>query len=140
MRWLPRATDNYSFSFRASELRSTNSGNVYLGVQVQAAAGSNLQPAVPQIAGLTPVFTSTGTGSAFALFDITQAGLELLSISGANAATSGGYTAAAFRGRRRQRRRHGGRHRRPAAGGGHGQLRRPAELRGRAPTSPRAAP
>jgi YD repeat-containing protein len=86
------ATDNYSFGFRASEIHSTNSGSVYLGVEVQAAPGSNLQPAVPMIAGLTPVVSSTGTGSAFALFEITREGLELLSISGGNAATTGGYT------------------------------------------------
>ena len=90
------ATNNYSFSFRASEISSTNSGRVFLGVEVQAAGGSTLQPAVPQIAGLTPVATTTSAGSAFALFQVTQEGLELLSISGANAATSGGYSVQLF--------------------------------------------
>ena len=90
------ATDNYAFTFEPTELQSTNSGTIFLGVQVDAASGSTLQPALPQIAGLTPVATSTSPDSAFALFHVTQAGLDLLSISGTNAATNGGYTLQLF--------------------------------------------
>jgi len=85
-------TDRYAFSLRPSELLATASGTVYLGISVQAAAGSVLQPAVPALAGLTTLATHTSTTSAFALYDITQAGLERLDLSGANSSTSGGYT------------------------------------------------
>jgi YD repeat-containing protein len=85
-------TDRYAFSFRPSEIQATASGEIYLGISVQAAPGSLLQPAVPSIAGLTPLLSHTTANGAFALFAITQAGLERLDISGANGSTSGAYT------------------------------------------------
>ncbi len=72
------------------------SGSVFVGIQVQAATGSNLQPAVPQIPGLTPRLSSTGAHTAFALFNINQAGLEQLDIAGINAATSRRYSLQLF--------------------------------------------
>ncbi len=85
-------TDRYSFTFTAADLRGIASGTVYLGVVVQAASGSNFQPAIPQIPGLTPRLSSSGTGTAFAIFGISQTGLEQLTVNGANATTSGAYS------------------------------------------------
>ena len=89
-------TDRYAFMLTPAELRGTTPGSVFVGIQVQAATGSNLQPAVPQIPGLTPRVTSTGAHTAFALFNINQAGLEQLDIAGLNAATSGAYSLQLF--------------------------------------------
>src|SRR5262249_1971222 len=49
-------------------------------------------PAVPVLAGLTPLVQRTAPGSAFALFAIDTPGLQLLEITGAGATTSGAYT------------------------------------------------
>src|SRR5262249_10345679 len=89
-------TDRYAFTFRPSEIHSPTGGSIYLGVQVQAASGSSLNPAVPQIAGLTPGASSTGPGTSVALFDINREGLQLLQLSGANATTNGAYTLQLF--------------------------------------------
>ena len=85
-------TNRYTFSLRPSELLATASGSVYLGISVQAAAGSALHRACPRSTGLTPLVTHTTRHGAFALFEIGQAGLELLDVSGASGATAGGYT------------------------------------------------
>src|SRR5262249_4613203 len=66
------------------------------GVQVQAAPGSGLQPAVPVIPGLTPLASGAGPAGAFALFSVSREGLELLEVSGANATTAGGYSLRLF--------------------------------------------
>ncbi len=86
------STNSFTFLLTASEVASPPSGTVYLGVEVDAAAGSTVQPAVPAVAGLTPLVQHSSSDSAFALFAVSRAGLELLQISGANAATSGAYT------------------------------------------------
>jgi YD repeat-containing protein len=98
----PGGTDRYAFGFRSSEITATTAGTVFLGVQVEAAAGSSFQPAVPVVAGLTPLATEItlateiSAASAFALFDITREGLERLDVSGANAASGGAYTLRLF--------------------------------------------
>src|SRR5262249_31907382 len=74
----------------------TASGSVFLGVSIQATAGSSLQPEVPRIAGLTPLLTRTGTNSSFALFSVTSEGLKQLQVLGRNGTTSGGYTLRVF--------------------------------------------
>ena len=51
----------------------------------------------------------TSANGAFALYAISQAGLELLDVSGANGATTGGYTLHMFVAGDVERRRHGGR-------------------------------
>jgi YD repeat-containing protein len=89
-------TDRYTLGLRSSELASTTSGEVYLGISVQATAGSALQPAVPALAGLTPLVSRTTAHGAFALYAITQSGLELLQLSGANGTTAGDYTVHLF--------------------------------------------
>lgn len=89
-------TNRYAFVLTPSELGGTASGTVFLGVQVKAAAGSGLQPAVPQIPGITPRYSSTSAGSAVALFNLSQAGLELLDIAGINATTAGAYSLTLF--------------------------------------------
>ncbi len=88
----PGATDSFSFMLTAAEVASTSSGTVLVDVYIDAAAGSSVQPAVPVIAGLTPIVERTGTGTAFGLFAIDRAGLELLEVAGASTATTGKYT------------------------------------------------
>src|SRR5262249_24640495 len=58
------AVDRYAFSVRDSELRSTATGTILLGVEVRAAPGSGLAPAVPVIPGFTPLTTRQAAGSA----------------------------------------------------------------------------
>ena len=89
-------TDRYAFVLTPSELAGTASGTVFIGVQVQAAAGSSLQPGVPQIPGLAPSYSSSTPGSTFALFSLTQSGQELLDITGINATTAGAYSLTLF--------------------------------------------
>ncbi|MEM9272984.1 MAG: CARDB domain-containing protein, partial [Cyanobacteria bacterium P01_F01_bin.143] len=69
-------SDFYSLGFRDSEINSTATGFVLLGVDVDG------NTELPTIEGLTPVTsqTNTDTNSSFALFTIEQAGLNLLSI------------------------------------------------------------
>jgi len=90
------ATDSFAFLLTASEVASTSTGSVLVGVDIEAAAGSAVQPAVPAIAGLTPLVQHTGPGSAFDLFAISRAGLELLQFAGADAGTTGAYTLQVF--------------------------------------------
>src|SRR5208283_326057 len=87
-------TDSFAFLLTASEVASTRSGTVLVGVAIQAAAGSSVQPAVPAISGLTPLVQRTGPGSAFGLFAVSREGLELLQLTGAG--TSGAYTLQLF--------------------------------------------
>ena len=74
-------TDLYSFGFRESEINSTNTGFVLLGVDL---SGTN---ELPNIEGLTPVSTTTTEGSSFALYTIDREGLNLLSVN-----SDGDYT------------------------------------------------
>ena len=66
--------DRYIFSFRESEIRSTATDFVYLGIDVTGV------DSIPEIEGLTPVSTISGNSSSFALFAIEKEGLNLLSI------------------------------------------------------------
>ena len=78
-------SDLYSFIIRDSEIAAANNGSIYLGVVVTAQNGSTLAPSIPTLSGLAPIaFNSDGT-SAFALFKIDHAGLQLLKIAGQNA-------------------------------------------------------
>src|SRR3990167_6664639 len=86
------ATERLAFSVRQSEIDATPGGAVLLGVVMGASSG-NLAPALPQIAGLTPVLTRVQGNQAFALFRIDQAGLQLLQLAGAGA---GGYSLRLF--------------------------------------------
>jgi YD repeat-containing protein len=73
--------DRFTFSLRDSELGSTATGTVLLAVSVNNA----LNPAVPLISGLTPIVTQSDADSAFALFAVDRAGLNLLQLGGASA-------------------------------------------------------
>jgi VCBS repeat-containing protein/YD repeat-containing protein len=86
------ATERLAFSVRQSEIDATPGGAVLLGVVIGASAGT-LAPALPQIAGLTPVLTRVQGNQAFALFRIDRAGLQLLQLAGAGA---GGYALRLF--------------------------------------------
>ena len=75
------SVERYSFAVRPSEIQYAD-GAMYLGVTVEAAPGSSLVPALPVIAGLTPLpGTVVVSGSrAFGLYRIDSAGLKLLEI------------------------------------------------------------
>src|SRR6185503_15616645 len=90
------ATHRYSLAIRSSEVVSSGSDAVYLGVVVEAEAGSTLAPALPQIAGSTPIASRTEASRAFALYRIDRAALEVLEIAGANGATAGAYSLRLF--------------------------------------------
>ncbi|MDH5639643.1 MAG: putative Ig domain-containing protein, partial [Nitrospira sp.] len=80
------SVDQLVFAVRPSEIIATNSGDVYVGVIVEGTdpllPGSvPLAPAVPTIAGLTPVASSSNGGSSFGLFRIERDGLYLLNVS-----------------------------------------------------------
>ena len=66
----------YSFGFRDSEILSTNTGSILLGVDF---SGTD---ELPTVEGLTPVSTQTSTGTSFALYTIDREGLNLLSVNG----------------------------------------------------------
>ena len=89
-------TDYVSFNLRTSELDSTPTGEVLVGVEVTAANGSSLDPGVPEIAGLTPLIERSGNGTSFAVFAVSREGLDLIEIAGANAATAGDYSLRLF--------------------------------------------
>ena len=86
------ATDTYTFLLTAAEMGSTASGTVLVSVWINAASGSSLQPAVPVIAGVSPLVQRTGSGTSFGLFALDRAGLERLEIMAASGGTSGGYS------------------------------------------------
>jgi len=69
---IPQSPNLYSFALRESELKSTNSGSVLLGIDL---TGTDQ---LPTIEGLTPVSSTAG----FALFSIDREGLNLLSVKG----------------------------------------------------------
>src|SRR5262249_48631216 len=80
----------YVFRIYDDELASTATGHVFLRVEVHGTDGTFL-PALPVIAGLTPLETHTGNGRANALFEVDGQGLLLLEVSGANATTAGSF-------------------------------------------------
>nr|WP_319423729.1 putative Ig domain-containing protein [Pleurocapsa sp. FMAR1] len=67
----------YSFGFRDSEILSTNTGSVLLGVDL---TGTD---ELPTIEGLTLLSTQTTADSSFALYTIDKEGLNLLSVNDA---------------------------------------------------------
>ena len=75
------STDQLVFSVRPSEIASTGSGDVYVGVIVEDLTGSGLLPAVPSIAGLTLVASNTSGSSAFGLFRVEREGMYLLDVT-----------------------------------------------------------
>ena len=89
-------TDRFSLALRPSELTSTPSGSVYLGVVVTADTASTLTPGVPQLAGLTPIASNTQGAESFALFKVDRAAIHLLEITGSDAITNGAYSLSIF--------------------------------------------
>jgi YD repeat-containing protein len=83
------ATDYFAFSVRASEIKPTAVGELLVRVSVRATSGT-LQPALPQIPGLTPRSTFVGAGHADALFAISRESLYHVAVSGA-AGTAGNF-------------------------------------------------
>ncbi len=79
-------TDRYSFSVRESEVGSTATERVLLGVEVLAQPGSGLQPTIPEVEGLKPIAVQVDNERAYALFAVDQAGLQVLEVSSAGGA------------------------------------------------------
>nr|WP_013334799.1 CARDB domain-containing protein [Gloeothece verrucosa]ADN18050.1 YD repeat protein [Gloeothece verrucosa PCC 7822] len=69
-------TDYYNFNLRESELRSTATGRVLLGVEVQGVNG------LPVLQKGTLVASKTTSNSTFGLFSLSDEGLNLLSVTG----------------------------------------------------------
>jgi VCBS repeat-containing protein len=88
-------TDQLTFTVRPSELTSTASGSIYLGFIVNANAGG-LTPGVPVLSGATLVASQASGNTAFALYKVDQAGLELLKIAGSTAQAAGAYSLEIF--------------------------------------------
>ena len=89
------ATDQLVFSVRPSEIISTNSTDVYVGVIIEA-NGSSVFPGLPTIDGLTALVSNVTGNKSFGLFRIEKEGLQLLKITGANGTTAGAYSVKLF--------------------------------------------
>ena len=89
------ATDQLVFSVRPSEIISTNSTDVYVGVIIEA-NGSSVLPGLPTIDGLTALVSNVTGNKSFGLFRIEKEGLQLLKITGANGTTAGAYSVKLF--------------------------------------------
>ncbi|MCB1966835.1 MAG: hypothetical protein KDI64_12570, partial [Candidatus Accumulibacter sp.] len=83
--------DRLAFTLRDSELASTASGAVYLGLIVEGSGG--LLPQIPVLQGLSPVASSVQGNRAFALYRLDRAGLKLIEVS---AASAGSYQLSLF--------------------------------------------
>ncbi|HND23400.1 MAG TPA: putative Ig domain-containing protein, partial [Rhodocyclaceae bacterium] len=83
--------DHYAFTLRPSELASTASGSVYLGIVVEGHNG--LAPVLPVMPGLTAIASSVVGNRAFALFKLDAAGLAQIDVAGSGV---GDYTLSLF--------------------------------------------
>ncbi|MBE9097505.1 dockerin type I domain-containing protein [Tychonema sp. LEGE 07203] len=81
--------NQYTFNITNSELNSTVSDTVLVGISVESKDGSQGLPELPEVGKLTPILTSTNTNSNYSLFSINRSGLNLLNL---NSASSGAYT------------------------------------------------
>lgn len=81
--------NQYTFGIASSELNSTDSDTVLVGISVESKDGSQGLPQLPEVGGLTPILTSSDTNSTYSLFSINRSGLNLLNLNGAS---SGAYS------------------------------------------------
>lgn len=72
--------NQYTFGIANSEVNSTDSDTVLVGVSVASKDNQGL-PELPEIGGLTPILTSTNTNSTYSLFSIKHSGLNLLNLN-----------------------------------------------------------
>jgi hypothetical protein len=84
--------NQYTFSIASSELNSTDSDTVVVGISVESKDGSQGLPELPEVGGLTPILTSSDTNSTYSLFSVKSSGLNPLNLKGASSSTSGAYT------------------------------------------------
>jgi len=84
--------NQYTFSIASSELNSTDSDTVVVGISVESKDGSQGLPQLPEVDGLTPILTSSDTNSTYSLFSVKRSGLNLLNLNGASSSTSGAYS------------------------------------------------
>ncbi|TAG21642.1 MAG: hypothetical protein EAZ39_04320 [Oscillatoriales cyanobacterium] len=82
------SANQYTFSIANSELNSTDSDTVLVGISVESKDNQKL-PELPEIDKLTPISISTNTNSNYSLFAIKKSGLNLLNL---NSASSSAYT------------------------------------------------
>jgi len=75
--------NQYTFSITNSEVNSTDSDTVLVGVSVASKDNQGL-PELPEIDKLTPILTSTNTNSNYSLFSIKHSGLNLLNLNSAS--------------------------------------------------------
>jgi predicted chitinase len=80
--------NQYTFNITNSEVNSTDSDTVIVGVSVESKDNQGL-PELPEVDKLTPILTSTNTNSNYSLFSINRSGLNLLNL---NSSTNGAYT------------------------------------------------
>jgi YD repeat-containing protein len=89
--------DQFTFTIRNSELRSTESGLVLVGIEIKATSG-NLKLAAPTINGLTPLSTPrifADGKRVYALYAIDREALYAINIQGADN-TTGAYSLKLF--------------------------------------------
>ena len=84
--------NQYTFSIASSELNSTDSDTVLVGISVESKDGSQGLPELPEVGGLTPILTSSDTNSTYSLFSINRSGLNPLNLKGTSSSTSGAYS------------------------------------------------
>ncbi|HEY2542331.1 MAG TPA: putative Ig domain-containing protein, partial [Gaiellaceae bacterium] len=77
--------DLYTLAVRPSEVALPQAGAFLLAVDVRAAGGSTLAPALPDIEGLHPIVARTSAGDAYAVFRVTSAALLTLHVVGTGA-------------------------------------------------------
>ncbi len=88
---IPGSRARFTFSIRDSELASTaNRGTVLIGVRLDTAG--SFASALPSIVGLTPLVSRVEARSAYAVFAVNRAGLQLIELTGANVTAGGAYT------------------------------------------------
>ena len=84
-------TSRHAFVMDAKEFATSSTGRVTIGVEVLGQGG--FSPGTPRITGLTAVSSLVETGRSIALFQFDRADSYVLELAGADATTSGAFTA-----------------------------------------------
>ncbi|MAE66325.1 MAG: hypothetical protein CMJ18_18805, partial [Phycisphaeraceae bacterium] len=92
----PGDVDRFVLSLRASEIASTSTGLVLVGVAVEPRGATPLSAGVPMIRGRTALHSVVDANGGFALLAIEAQGLEVIEVSGRDAAATGDYLLRVF--------------------------------------------